>query len=380
MGGAVVSNVNGSPSVYYNPAGLLGAATNEFLVAYQRGDFSLNLNDESYDVESASNLLIGMTVPIPFGGVLEDRFALGVGFLIPMSEVLRAHIPAPEEPWFALVETRAHVIGLHLALGIRIFDWLQVGGGAIALASLHGGLAVTPNDTGNLGTTVRDELIADYAPIFGLLVEPIDWLSIGMAFHGTSRAEFTFPITADLGSEFPIEVPLLNVVGIAQYDPLQVSSDITFSLIENLSLAAGASFKLWSDYENPLENTTEAVPPQDPAGFVDIWVPRFGAEYTLVTDPVEWQFRLGGFYEPSPVRQQVGNNNYLDSDRMGIGLGFGLTWEGLTFDAAFQAQLMSERTHTKQTTAVRDPENAGLPSITHSGNIYVSIFEFGAEF
>jgi long-subunit fatty acid transport protein len=380
LGGAVVSNVTGWASVYYNPAALVLLGYREFTVGYQRADFGLELNGVDYEVEENSNLLIGFTVPLPFGGVMADRLTVGVGFVIPFDSILEADVRAPEEPVFVVVENRPRVIGLHAALGIRIIDGWSIGGGVVALAELLGGLDIAPNATGQLGTVVRDELVADYAPIVGTLVEPTDWLAVGVAFHGLSDARFTFPITADLGPSFPIDVPLLNVAGIAQFDPMQLSGDVTVRPVDGLMIAAGVSHKWWSDFENPIENTTEPVPEQDPPRFSDIWVPRLGVEYEHTFDTVGTAFRLGGFYEPSPVPDQTGNQNYLDSDRIGLGFGAGVRWRELTFDLAVQYQGLADREHTKDPAAVRDPENAGLPSIAHGGSVVLSVFELGVRF
>ena len=380
MGGAVVSNVRGYSGVYYNPASLIVLGHRQFSVGYQRADYGLDLNRADYDVEEASNLVLGFNVPIPFGGVLADRFAVGFGFVVPFSSVLEADVRAPETPVFIVVENRPRVIGLHVALSVKVLDWLFVGAGVVALAELVGGLDIAPNETGQLGSEVRDELISDYAPIVGLLVEPTDWLSFGFAFHGVSDARFTFPITADLGPDFPIEVPLLNISGIAQYDPMNLSTDVTYRPLPGLMIAAGVTFKKWSSFENPIRNTTPTVPEQDPAGFVDIWIPKLGAEYLLILNEVDLAFRVGGYLEPSPVLQQVANHNYLDSDRVGVGIGFGIGWRGLSVDLAVQLQLMRDREHTKDPESVRDPENAGLPSISHGGSIVVSVVEVGLAF
>ena len=380
MGGAVVSNVSGFASVYYNPAALMVLGQRQFTVGGQRADYGLELNEEGYAVDEAMNLVLGFNVPIPFGGVLADRIAFGLGFVIPFASILEADVRAPETPVFILVENRARVIGLHASLSVKILDWLFVGGGVVALAELIGGIDIAPNDQGQLGSTVRDELVADYAPIVGLLIEPTDWFSFGVAFHGASDARFTFPVTADLGSGFPVDVPTLDIAGIAQFDPANISSDVTIRPVEGFTLAAGVTFKLWSEFENPIINTTEPVPEQDPAGFIDVWVPRLGAEYELTLGEVELALRTGGYWEGSPVLQQVANHNYLDSSRLGIGLGAGVLWRGITFDMALQAQFMSSRTHTKDPDLVRDPENAGLPSISHNGTIIVSVFEVGLAF
>lgn len=380
MGGAVVSNVSGFASVYYNPAALMVLGQRQFTVAFQRADYGLELNDENYDVDEAMNLILGFNVPIPFGGVLADRIAFGLGFVIPFASILEADVRAPETPVFILVETRSRAVGLHASLSVKILDWLFVGGGVVALAELIGGIDIAPNDQGQLGSTIRDELVADYAPIIGLLMEPTDWFSFGIAFHGASDARFTFPVRADLGPGFPVDVPTLDIAGIAQFDPANISTDVTIRPVEGLTLAAGVTFKLWSAFQNPIVNTTEPVPEQDPAGFVDVWVPRLGAEYELTLGEVELALRSGGYWEGSPVLQQVGNHNYLDSGRLGIGLGAGVLWSGITFDLAVQAQFMSSRTHTKEPELVRDPENAGLPSISHTGTIVVSVFEVGLTF
>src|SRR5690606_34678964 len=122
---------------------------------------------------------------------------------------------------------------------------------------------------------------------------------------------------------FPIPVPLLDVAGVAQYDPRQVALDVAF-IWEGTLVGAGATWKNWSAFENPIVYTAvpEDYPEQPEPGFSDTFNVRVGGEHRFDLGTDWWITPRGGFtWEPSPVPEQNGMHNYLDNDRFVFALG-----------------------------------------------------------
>lgn len=400
MAGAIISSAADHEAVYYNPAGLAYAERPTFSLGFQRADFFLTLEGQEAPAIGAPALFFGFGVPLPFGGFLKRRLTLGLGFVLPQTSILIADVPRPGQPSFLLVENRAQTVSLQGALGLRLTQWLSVGAGFLALAELIGDISVAPNDEGRLGSRVRDQVIADYSPVFGVLVRPTDWMSIGAAYHGESSAAFELPITAELGNGFSIPIPRLDLVGTAQYDPRQASVEVSVVPVDGLRIAAGATWKQWSGFESPIvytavpDNLPTELCPQKVVGaaegqvgclqpapeFSDIVVPRVGAEWTVPWGAWEVVPRAGVAWEPSPVPEQDGDQNYLDNDRLILAAGLGVRYDDISVRVAGQWQHLFERTDRKNGALLADSaSNPGYPSITHSGEVFYWGIELGLE-
>ncbi len=384
MAGAVVSHPRGHSAVYYNPAALAFERHASFSLGFGRGDFLLEINGQDVDTQEIPALVLGFGAPIPLGGVLERRLTLGLGFVLPQTSVIIADLPRPGTEDFVLVSNRSQTVSIQGALGIRATDWLSFGAGFIALAELRGAIDVAPNDEGRIGSSVQDEVVADYAPVLGMLIKPTPWLSAAVAFHGESVANFSIPVSADLGDQFTLPIPVLNLTGVAQYDPRQVSAEVSWMPTETLQIAAGATWKQWSRFPSPIEYTAvpDDFPAQPPPGFSDTITPRLGVEWAHTSGQWRIEPRGGIAFEPTPVPQQTGNENYLDNNRIISALGLGVIWEQLSFDVALQWHHMPQRTSTKDPEALTDElmvDNPGVPSISHQGNIFFWAVEVGVQ-
>lgn len=383
MAGAVDSTASGFEAAYYNPAGLAWDARPSFALGYQSASFSLDVNGVEQATRDAPVLTIGFGVPLPLGGALEDRLALGLAFAIPQSSILIADIARPGDPTFIVVENRAQTVSVLGCLAVRVTDWLSVGAGALALAELSGDIAVAPNDEGKLGTRVKDELRADYAFIAGLSVRPEPWLSFGLTWRSQSTARFSLPITADLGEDFGIPLPRLDITGTAQYDPAEAALGVGMRPTPWLLVALSGVWQRWSAFPLPIGYTAvpEGTPPQPPPNFHDTVSVRLGLEGDF---PIDGELRvlprLGASLEPTPVPDQTGFHNHLDGDRVVLTLGVGMVLGPLHLDLAGQVHLLGERESAKDPALVTDPAaNPGAPSITSAGTILVGNLQIGLE-
>lgn len=379
MGGAVVATASGHESVYYNPGGLAFDVDLTFSLAYQEGSFDLELNGAGQEVASIPALVLGFGVPIPLGGWLKERLALGLGFVIPRTSVLVADIPPPGEPRFALLESRGQTVSLQAALGLRLTDELGIGGGVLALAELEGAIDVAPNSEGRVGASVRDSIVADYSPVLGVQWHPRPWLAAGVAFRGESEANFSVPITVALGDSFNIPVPTLLLEGTAQYDPRQVGAEVAWRPAEGATLGLGVTWKQWSRFPNPIRYASVPAdfPAQPSPDFEDTLVWRLGGEWPLPLPalPLRLIPRAGFTWEPTPAPLQTGYHGYLDNDRAILCLGLGTRWENLRLDLGGQLHLLSERRATKE-----QPPEDGPASWTHGGSITFYGAELGVTF
>ncbi len=385
LGGIGVSTPRRHNAVYYNPGALTLAKKPAFSLGYQHSRYQLEINGTDTRTGPSQATMIGMVLPLPLGGPLKQRLALGAAFFIPTASVLVADVPAPGLPRFSVVGNRARTVSLQAALGARLGWGLSVGAGFIALAELDGAIAVAPNSEGRIGSQARDQLVADYAGVFGINWQGPWALAAGVTYREASIADFQLPIEVELGRQFPLPVPQLNIVGTAQFDPESVTAELS-GPVGSARLAVGATWKGWSTYPNPIAYTAPPAgfPGQPPAGFEDTVQWRAGLETPVELGPVTVEGRVGYQYAPSPAPEQTGMHNYLDSDRQTLGLGVGVTWDRLHLDLAFQLHLLADRQHQKdpgafEGTGFSIEENLGAPTIEHSGRLQTIGLELGVE-
>lgn len=392
LAGAIGATASGIESVYYNPAGLAYDERPTFSLAYQYGalDLRYRVGDGAMvrsDALDTPALSIGFGVPLPFGGVLKDRLAIGLGFVIPQTSIFIADIERPADPTFILLENRAQTVSIQAALSVRVTDWLALGVGTIALAELDGQIEVAPNAAGRIGSKVKDQLVADYAPVAGVLVRllpdgdaaaPRHRLSLALTYRGESRADFDLPIEADLGDSFGIPIPEILVHGTAAFDPAEIAFEVAFRVLPELTASAGAMLERWSTFPLPIAYAAvpEGTPPQPLPDFHDTVGLKTGLEGELaLARDVTFLPRLGFAWEPTPSPDQTGFHNHLDGDRTILALGFGLQLGRVRIDLAGQWHHLAQRTSTKvEGTADTNP---GFPSILSTGHILFGSLEVG---
>ncbi len=389
MGAAVGRGFEAS---YENPALLSYSHNRELSVGWQTVSFSLRAEGDNapghVSEDGVNGTFIGAVLPIPFGGILEDRVTVGLGTFTPSTLIARARLLYPERPQFPILTDRSQTLNFNMGVGFDLGHGLRVGGGALALAELVGSVVVRTDSSGRVGTAVDDQLIATYAPILGAAYEIDEDTNVGVTFRGALEGDFDVVVQVyDLGG---LVVPDLHISGVAQYDPLQVQAEVARQF-DDWTVAAGVTWKHWSAFDGWERPTVvcpnsqpdcEALVPKD-VGFVDVLIPRVGAMYALSLSPdAKAELRAGYAFEPSPVPEQTGAANYLDSARQVISAGYGLELAEplppVRLDFFYQQHVLMPRTHTKD--AGVDPSNAGSPSVKSKGFVFNTGVIAGVKF
>ncbi|MCA9524348.1 MAG: outer membrane protein transport protein [Myxococcales bacterium] len=382
MGGVTMASTRDTEAIYYNPAALTRSPLMTVSLGYIYGDSVLRVRGASLtdpamrasitDAAPVQGLQIGASLLLPLKGWWKGRIALGLGLLMPGKVIVRARLPKPYTPQFPLLGNRGEIVGVQLGLAFRIGWGLSVGVGVNALAGLFGGIDVGENVLGKLGSTVADELLTDFSLLAGVLYQPNAQWSVGIVYRGLSAAQFSLPITVDLGGNFPFKIPTLNITGVAQFDPRQVGGSVAWRPIAPLLVEVGVTWKQWSKFRQPIANTTEGNPPLPALRFHDVVVPRIGVEGEFVFGRHTLTLRGGYVFEKSPVPQQLNRSNFLDNDRhiLTFGLGYRYLWGGrldVRVDFFVQYHHLVSRTHTKDPGDLFAASNLGFPSVGSSG-------------
>ena len=364
MGNTGIAAGLGVDSVYLNPALLSLSHDMALELGIEGASFFLRADGEAAPGEvpygSMKVNTIGGILPLPFEGALADRVTIGLGFVTPFDVVVRGRILYPEKPQFLLAD-RTQSVAVQAAVGLDFGYGIRVGGGFAALAALSGSVVVATDASGRIGTTVKDTLVASYAPIAGASVDIDERYRLGLTFRGPLVGRFNVVIVADdLGG---IHIPPLNISGVAQYDPWQLGVEIA-RVAGPWNVALGVVYKHWPAYPGPVEATVRCDDQTDPSlpcaapqpaepHFGPIASPRIGLDRRIdVTPGGELHLRAGYAFEPSPAPTQVGRTSYFDNHRSVLSVGYGIRLDEplppLGFDGFFQAQLLHPRTHERR--------------------------------
>lgn len=384
MAGTGVAVADDVSAVWANPAGLSRGRERTLTLGYSGVLYDLYTRramapSSAFSVDNARGITIGVLAPLPFGGPLRDRLALGIGFYTPTGVIARGRLLAPETPQFLVVGDRTQTVSIQVALGAELPFGFRVGAGVSALAAVLGDVLVSADSTGRTSSRVDNQLVTSFAPVVGASWERGPF-RVGLAFRGTLVGRFAVTVAArDLG----LPLPTFNIAGIAQYDPWQLAPEVGL-VFGPLTVALGVTFKAWSGYPGPLEATTPRSTPPPAANFHDTLVPRVGLEYRRPLGRALMAARVGYFYENSPrsnamlqPTSPLGTNpddraNWLDNDRHAVALGYSLSAAvlGTRLGLELYAQLhfLAERTTTKLTATAMD--NPGYPSLTYGGALY----------
>jgi long-chain fatty acid transport protein len=332
LAGTGAADAEGYDAAYLNPAGLVGPTRRRLTVGYVGARYHLSLLDQARVVPRTDGLIIGAALPLPFGGVLKDRLALGLAFYFPVGVVTRARDPFPDEPRLALLDNRTGTVSILIGAGARVHQRVTIGAGVLALAALVGTIALTADPAGRITTVSEEQLVTGYAPVAGVRVEAAPWLRLGAALRGESKSEYDLRVVNSLGSRIPVELPTLHLAGTAQFDPLQIAVEAALRARPWLTVEVGVTWKHWESYANPIENATKGAPPQPPPGYHDTGVPRLAVEALGRWGRLGLAGRAGYFYEPTPAPSNA--MVLIDADRHALTLGGALEWHGPMFSLA----------------------------------------------
>ena len=329
MGGTGAAFADDFSAVHANPAGLSRLRARSLTLGYVGTAFWLDVADRHFPADTGSATMIGLGLPIPFGGALRDRVGLGLGFFTPTNVIVRGRITRAETPQFLILPDRVQTVALQIGLGVALPAGFRVGVGVMAMAGLTGTVLVATDASGRSSSRIDDQLVATYAPVLGVQWERGDW-RFGATYRGALVANFLVSIEArDLG----INLPIFNISGVAQHDPAQAQVEAAWQH-RGWTAALGITGKQWSSYPGPAAATTDNSPAPPPPDFSDTVVARLGVEHRWSwTDGTHVALRGGHFYEPTPAPAATASRAYLDNDRhvFAAGLSIGATAAGTRY-------------------------------------------------
>ncbi len=356
MGGAVAANVSDFSANYYNPAGLADENGIRIGVGYFYAENALRIDDRDVGVKASHGVTFGLAAT---GDVFKIPIGLGIAVHVPDEGLSRVTALKQEVPRWELYDNRSSVLYLTANLAIRPWSFLELGGGMSFLAATRGRFEITgaadllyPYDS-KLRHEVDVDLTSVRYPQAGALVHLGKYVSLATVYRGQTNLNLQLDGKIDVDIEAAgFQVPLryeLQARTVQAFLPQQVVLGGSFKPHPSFTIDADLTWVNWSAYENPTAKTIATleaeVPPQFPVElpgelrqtelyelhFSDRIVPRIGVEWmmpgfkTKTGAPIlEVPLRFGYFFEKSPVPDQTGPTNFVDTDRHTVSFGVGV--------------------------------------------------------
>ena len=215
------------------------------------------------------------------------------------------------------------------------------------------------SDEGVVSLDTAASAVGGHASIF---VEPIEWLSLGIAWKSSTHFNLDGFASFDTPQEFQSRAtngPVTTNLTM----PHQISFGLETRINSQIAISADVDVTLWSsiqqlaiDFED--EGTEDVLKDR-------LWkttvTPKVGVSY----QPLDYlTLRAGAFYDPSPVPSETVGPDSPDSSRLGMSLGLGLALPGGTgIDLAYQ------RLEFQGATSSATADNEAL---TFSGGVHLA--------
>lgn len=371
MAGVQASADDDYPAAYYNPAllrrGAVGAGFNWSAPSMWVTETSRTSPDqELHPMRPVDYAGIGFGAVVPLIGLLRDHVSLGMDLFVPLRHVFRSHIIDEGTPYFLRYDNAPERFQLAMALSVRPVSWLALGAGAQVLSN-YGGYAEFNAVLGMAGPgrivrrRLDSEVLGVFGPTAGVAVGPWRGFKVSAYWRGELKTTFEQPIIVDLGTFGGLDV---LVKGVTQYSPHVVGVGFSGTFLDGrLTAGVDVAYERWSatpplvpDIHIDLPQTlidlgfnSEVFSRDLQMNFSDTVVPRAGVEYRFLPQH-ELAVRAGYFFRITPVPEQSGRSNFLDSSAHVVSVGAGWTFDdplrmaqSLSFDVAAQLTALHSR-------------------------------------
>lgn len=385
LGGAGTASSDSYDSCYYNPAALGMLKQPELGFGLQV--FRPFLTAEIHDLDEATGHLVakqqeraaetrllfdvGFASPIPLGQGLERVLFAGVGVTLPGTTLYAIRDLPRAEPYFPFLEDRNRRLVLNGAFAIRPFAELMVGAGFSLLPDVLGDVVVDFTKSGSSNAASVD-VEMHLSANAGVLVKPIEQLSLGLVWRGANRTYLSIPVRVKLSeqiAQYNIEVlaydystPHEVAFGASwKGDSWLVTGDFTYYFYRDFHQSAPAVNQL--DSKGNVIGSIEVADPN----FHDTVAIRLGGEW----EPIEsLALRLGFGWVQSPVPPQSGETNLLDGDRFIVSAGVGYDFIGFDVPIVIDGHIFwSGMISNRDEKLSPLPGNPGYPWVGGSGSI-----------
>lgn len=382
-------------SVYYNPASLARDGRGELTGGIFHADHTLRAESlggaapaqrsgDVLDDTPSQQLLLGLKTDL--SGLTTFRHPLYLGFMLGSEryaqEMLAFNAETSEFGQFLHYGRQP----LFLSIGVGTTLWRGIDFGAALRLTLHSD-ATLYTETDLQGETRRERLDVTaepvLRPILGLSVNMgetfcsvqdcwMDNLNFALGYRGYSNTR----VRVDAEAEIPGTVTgpglELAIRAIDSFQPEITSFGVMYEFGGRTRVGLSGEYQAWQRLSREFEGDT--LRDQAQARFRDIVIPRLGVEHAVTE---HFALRSGVAWERSALRAtHTPDVNYLDNDKLVVGLGLSVTANRLPFmahpvqmDFGYQFHHLKHREFDLVTSDPDDP--VPLETVRAKGEVHV---------
>jgi hypothetical protein len=352
--GAFTTDFTGAIS---NPASLAQQGPSEISLGYLYSRPNLQLGGEGVAASSGNVAVFG--IKLDLSSLTEAKTPIGFALALALDDnfgtLLSLSDAGSQEGQF-LREGRSQLL-LVPAVGVQIFPWLRVGGGAEVAVTASAALQFrTTLDGQTSNQTMSMHGGSALAPEFGVMlgpwdVGPVQQLSVAASYHHGAWYALAVDAQAEATvGQSPLTTLPLSMKFIDAYRPNQVSVAAR-AAFGKVDVGATLEYGRWSALGKLLA-TQDIVRSSAALVFSDVITPKVGVEVHVLPG---LEGRAGYAFKPSPLQDPTASAlNAVDNTRHLFALGAGYTLPARTFilreplsiDAAYQLELLAGREFT----------------------------------
>lgn len=397
MGNAFTALADDYSAAFYNPAGFALVEGHNLHFGY-RGIYPetyINLKPSAGrnlgSSPSSDLFLLGISSDLDFRNMFNSRVTdrFGIGLALAISKYMKSFTlySNPDVPYmFRYSDRPVSLLGLYFGFGVKIFDWVSLGGSLCAAPSqaytdvIARTTIYVPSFRNETHQGMSTRAWTTVKPVIGtMFIIPgfgrKDFLHLAAVWHDeVITIDGSGEVTAVTRIEFEetgevLQVPMTTFAlhQLSGYSPMSITLAACLNPTANIHLTADGIWRRWSKWLDGDENLPTPR-------FNDTYHARFGYEH-LTT--IEWSWirdlivRAGYYYEPSPVEDMNGRMNILDPDKHvgSVGLGFlfsdptGIVLTPVVFDLAYQLHWLVE-------TSLDNDQDPVFPPLVAGGQVH----------
>lgn len=267
--------------------------------------------------------------------LVKDRMSAGLYLTLPLVNLMAANsfYNDEREALFSnslhpeLYGDRMSEISIAVAMSFRILKTLSFGLGTTVGLSNSATSASYVRESANYDTLLLNNDVsvqAALSPMAGVHWTPTDRFRVGASVH----APHSFGIDASVSATLPTGVESKTTrAQVHDYLPYRVGAAVEYDAVRSahytMSIAGQVRWASWSAYEDrhggsPTDySKPSGAQPGDDLAFRNTvtWALGVRHKYKNIAGYIDLQ------YAPTPVPEQVGRSNYVDSDRFGMAAG-----------------------------------------------------------
>jgi 16S rRNA (adenine1518-N6/adenine1519-N6)-dimethyltransferase len=330
---------------------------------------------------TSDTFLATLAFQTPLSLKKKDPLHIGFYLISPVEKIASINSQDSFQPEYALYlnDTEKFMIGTNLSL--KLWDFLSLGlGGELYFAqgaSATSRLPAQGNSTARLAIDEKPLV----APVAGLAIELNPFWTLGLSFHG--REDYTSNISIQDNISIVGPTPInFTATSSLFFDPDTYRVGAGYSDGKSV-LGLSADYQRWVGFNGTVialhystftQTFGQTLPPTP---YHDVINLHAGAEHTF--DRVS--LRCGYSFLPTPVPDQSGESNILDSDKHVIALGGGYAFRSDFLDASMKLDLVGFVQMLQSKTVVKNSsQSIGYPGYTIGGNVYGYSLSLTTEF